>query len=114
MTARLAQRHWSQIWTPEMDAELRLGVHRMQTYTEIAKQLGVSKNAVIGRAHRLHIRILAPRRKLPRPVQEFPPPGCCLYSSSKTGPFIFCGKPAIPNKAWCEEHAPLLTYAAPP
>lgn len=40
-------------WTAEQDAILRHGIEAHQTYSQIAKNLGVSKAMVSGRIHRL-------------------------------------------------------------
>lgn len=42
-------------WTPERDAILAAGVASGRPHSAIAKELGVSRNATIGRAHRLGI-----------------------------------------------------------
>jgi GcrA cell cycle regulator len=44
-----------QFWTPEQDAELRRMADEGMSARQIAEVLGVSRNAAIGRAHRLKI-----------------------------------------------------------
>ena len=67
-------------WTPERIAELtRLWNDGLAT-SEIGKRLGISKNAVVGKAHRLHLSarpspirrmiLRSPIVRAPRPVAE--------------------------------------------
>lgn len=48
-------------WTPEMDATLRAMVAAGKTYAVIARKLGVTRNAAIGRGHRLGLDHPCPR-----------------------------------------------------
>lgn len=43
-------------WTPEMEATLREGIARREWSPAIAKKLGKTKNAVIGKARRMGLR----------------------------------------------------------
>lgn len=56
-------------WTTERDARLRMLAARGDSYTEIAAAMGLSRNSVIGRAHRLGL----PAR--PSQIITLPPPG---------------------------------------
>jgi GcrA cell cycle regulator len=56
-------------WTPEMVADLRRGIAFGLTSGVIAAQMGITRNAVIGKARRLHLS-LTPRK----PPEEGPPP----------------------------------------
>jgi GcrA cell cycle regulator len=73
--------------------------------TKIGIELGVTKNAVIGRARRLgcvtHALLRAKPKPPPRPQQHFPPPGACMFALTPEPPHRFCGEPGYP---WCPEH----------
>ena len=112
-------------WTPTLDARLRAEWATGTSASEIGRRLGVSKNAVIGRAHRLYLppRPSAIRRKgepsPPRPPRPPKPPTVayvpsrparqvareCQYLTSKAKPWRFCGAPCITGRSWCAEHA---------
>lgn len=47
-------------WTPEEDATLRLLIERRKTASQIGAVIGRSRNAVIGRAHRLKLKFFHP------------------------------------------------------
>lgn len=114
---------WSQL-----DAQLiELWADHSITTREIGDKLGVSKNAVIGRAHRLHlparpngfpwlnVRTHAPRPTVaPRPKPE---KNCfslldlshdlCHWpvnSPARGGEYLFCGNP-VETGSYCPEHA---------
>jgi len=106
-------------WTEEMVAELsRLWDEGLST-GEIGKRLGVSKNAVVGKAHRLSLssRPSPIKRSKPKPKKEKLPalsdlgPSHCRWPTGdpKEPGFHFCGKKSIPGKPYCLEHA-MLAY----
>ena len=76
---------------------------------EIGKQLGVSKNAVVGKAHRLGLtgRPSPIKRTAPKPKTEKQAslvdlgPNCCRWpiGDPRDAGFHFCGKKALPGKA---------------
>jgi GcrA cell cycle regulator len=94
-------------WTPHLDARLRAEWAAGTSASEIGRQLGVSKNAVIGRAHRLYL----PSRPSPirRKGEPSPPRPTvareCQYITSKSKPWRFCGAPCVTGQSWCAEHA---------
>lgn len=49
-------------WTEEMCSALEEGIRAGLSYTKIGKRLGVSRNAAVGKAHRLGIADLSLRR----------------------------------------------------
>jgi hypothetical protein len=55
-----------------MDAALSAGLAKGLTLEAIASQLGMSKNAVLGRKHRLFGKGPAPRRSPVRPTKQEP------------------------------------------
>jgi len=89
---------------------------------EIAKELGISKNSVIGKVHRLELTarpspIKKKEVKVVRPApQKKKIVGKChlmdLKSNTCRWPigepenedFHFCGKPTVTGKPYCEEH----------
>ncbi len=102
-------------WDEERIAELeRLWTEGYST-AEIGRRLDISKNAVVGKAHRLGLssrpspikRSSQPRKSKPRTVQlEDLGPNMCRWPHGDPGDpdFQFCGKPIVPGKPYCEEH----------
>lgn len=92
------------------------------TTGEIGKRLGVSKNAVVGKAHRLGLKGRpspikrsgkAAKAEAP-PKQPDPVPSLvdlaahtCRWpiGDPREAGFHFCGKPALTGKPYCGEHA---------
>jgi GcrA cell cycle regulator len=67
------------------------------TATEIAVRLGVSRSAIIGKAHRLGL-------CLPEPAPE-PPPVLTEAEALPLRPGLYCGQPVEQSgSAWCERH----------
>ena len=114
------------MWTPERIAILEARWLAGATAAAIAEELGgASRNAVIGKAHRLGLLCRRLARK-PRPehrrrpklrrVSPSPPP-CgnslrTLFELTKEqchwpagdGDFLFCGAAAEPGKPYCARH----------
>lgn len=100
---------------------------------EIGRRLGISKNAVVGKAHRLDlparpspIRNPAPRASAP-PRRAAQAPAEPRFSPLHAGPpcqwphghpgqeeFHFCGQPSLPGKPYCPEHAARAYVGAKP
>jgi GcrA cell cycle regulator len=108
------------IWTDELVAELtRLWTEGLST-AEIGRRLGLTKNAVVGKAHRL---ALAPR---PSPLKSPPAPRhqrivvidfngpSCSWPIGHPGEkgFHFCGEKPLTGKPYCAEHA-AVAYVKP-
>jgi GcrA cell cycle regulator len=115
-------------WTPERIAEVTRLWDEGLTTAEIGKLVGVTKNAVVGKAHRLGLppRPSPIRRQggagasgtvMPRPVAKAPARpvrqialstsgACCKWPFGHPGEaeFRFCGSPALANKPYCPEH----------
>jgi GcrA cell cycle regulator len=87
--------------------------------SEIGRRLGVTKNAVVGKVHRLGL----PKRNSPikaekkAPAPKEPPksdevqldnlrPGMCRWPEGEPGTesFYFCGQPVVPEKPYCAHH----------
>ena len=117
-------------WTEERIADLKRMWTAGHTVSCIGNALGVSKNTVIGKAHRLKlpsrsspIRLsTSPRRPKPAPMAKRvtkvkPKPilrlarprngaPACLWPSGDPGEaeFHFCGAETVPGKPYCPEH----------
>lgn len=98
-------------WSNEQVEELvRLWDEGLST-SEIGKKLGTTKNAVVGKAHRLGLsKRQSPIRKKPNKptvirMKELRA-GMCSWPTGEPGKpdFHFCGKPAVPGKPYCAEH----------
>ena len=113
-------------WTPERVEQLRQLWDEGLTTAEIGKRIGVSKNAVVGKAHRLELpsRPSPIRRgvvrRAPRPAAKAPAaprPAPRSLPISRSGrrcqwpighpgepDFHFCGDPAVEGKPYCGDH----------
>ncbi len=117
-------------WTPERIAEVTRLWGEGLTTAEIGKLVGITKNAVVGKAHRLGLpaRPSPIRRQgsggssssvttMPRPVAKAPVKpirqialstsgACCKWPFGHPGEenFRFCGSLALVNKPYCPEH----------
>ena len=120
-------------WTEEKVQELRRLWDAGYSASAIGKQIALSKNAVIGKAHRLGLK---PRpspikrsvvKPLPKPFEPVAPVAeptptppmpvvaapkersggpKCLWPIGDPGDanFHFCGKPIVPGKPYCADH----------
>lgn len=107
-------------WTPERVAELERLWATGTTTAEIGRLLNVTKNAVVGKSHRLglpgrpspirRVAVIAPAAPPPTPpavVGYNGPPCQWPYGDPGKEEFHFCGAPAIPERPYCEEHCKL-------
>jgi len=102
-------------WTPErIEALTRLWEEGVTT-AEIGRRIGVTKNAVIGKVHRIGLQ--------PRVVKEVPPPrrnvfdfvgSVCMWpiGHPSDDDFHFCGGRPIESKPYCAQHA-AIAYIRP-
>lgn len=98
-------------WTPARVASLIAWWNEGIAASEIGRRLDVTKNAVIGKAFRLH---LAKRRpSAPAPSEdrsvirlEGLGAGMCSWplSAHDEGAFHFCGAETVPGKPYCATH----------
>ena len=105
------------VWTPERIEMLQALWQEGHSASAIAEKLGgISRNAVIGKAHRLFLPSRpspikrdeskpvapprAPQPPLPQGVQA------CMWpiGDPKTEGFHFCGEPAHPGRPYCSNH----------
>jgi len=101
-------------WTEAKVAELISLWNEGLPTSEIGRKLGTTKNAVVGKAHRMGLnkRQSPIRKKAPKPeepkiirLRELRA-GMCAWPFGEPGKpeFQFCGKPSIPSKPYCLEH----------
>ncbi len=99
-------------WTPERTAALIALWGEDLSTSEIGRRLGITKNAVIGKVHRLG---LPQRRPSPKPREEDVvhylrldglSHGMCSWPIGEPGDpqFHFCGEPAVEGKPYCRKH----------
>ncbi|EKV31288.1 hypothetical protein C882_3661 [Caenispirillum salinarum AK4] len=110
------------VWTDERIELLKTLWGEGLTTGEIGKRLGVSKNAVVGKAHRLGLKgrpsPIKRTRKAAKPekpekpaeptpaIMELQGPTCRWpFGDPREPGFHFCGAQAIPGKPYCSEHA---------
>ncbi len=98
-------------WTPErVSALIALWAEDLPA-SEIGRRLGMTKNAVIGKVHRLGL----PKRGSPIQAKtetaelvrlEDLAAGMCSWPDGEPGTddFQFCGAPAVPGKPYCAKH----------
>ena len=103
-------------WTEERVAQLgKLWAEGLST-AEIGRRLGITKNAVVGKAHRLNLQGRpSPLRVVtqPRVVVEYTGPSCSWpHGHPGDKDFHFCGSRPVPGKPYCAEHA-ALAYVKP-
>jgi GcrA cell cycle regulator len=117
-------------WTETQIADLKRLWTAGRSTSQIGTALGVSKNAVIGKAHRLNLpartspirrssepkhpkRALMPRHKPHHHRRLFIQPGpqrhgspSCLWPMGDPGnaDFHFCGDQTVPGRPYCAEH----------
>ena len=103
------------IWTPELTEQLAVLWAKGFSIAEIGRQLGISKNAVVGKAHRLSLE--------PRPSPLKRPPVRRMHGTNLLGcswphghpgekGFHFCGERPLSGKPYCADHA-ALAYVRP-
>ena len=100
-------------WTPDHIKTLIALWNEGHTTSEIGARMGITKNAVVGKVHRLGL----PKRGSPiKPKPEKKTnvvsmaqlrPGMCVWPTGDpaTDDFHFCGQPAGTGKSYCTYHA---------
>ena len=115
-------------WTDERLEKLRDLWAKGLSISQIGEEMGVTRNAIAGKAHRLGL----PKRQSPisksaskpvkgdasaiEPTRELPlrlalrniqwSRSKCMWPTGdpKTVAFSFCGKPILPGKPYCSDH----------
>lgn len=99
-------------WDANRARMLELRASGLST-SKIAAAIGATKNAVIGKLHRLGV--CEPREYTPRQwFTPFPPRGCCVFPFGDPGGpgFGFCGAPVGAGEAYCARHRRLCHRGA--
>lgn len=102
-------------WTPERVEQLTRLWDEGLPAAEIGRRLGLTKNAVIGKVHRIalspRVVTVLPERK-PSPL-DFSGPGC-MWPHGHPGEdgFHFCCARPLPGKPYCADHA-AVAYIRP-
>jgi GcrA cell cycle regulator len=77
------------------------------TTAEIGRRIGVTKNAVIGKVHRIGLtpRVITQKPPPRRNVFDFTGPAC-MWPVGHPGEddFHFCGEHPVAGKPYCEHH----------
>ena len=99
-------------WTPtRISALIGLWNEGLST-SRIGERLGITKNAVVGKVHRLGLpkRGSPIRKQKPKPTEVISlsslRPGMCCWPEGEPGTdeFHFCGEKAQQDKPYCEAH----------
>ena len=102
-------------WTEERIEQLVLLWEAGVTTAEIGRQIGVTKNAVIGKVHRLSLipRVVPQKPPEKRNVFDFNGPSCMWpFGHPGEEDFHFCGDRPLPGKPYCANHA-AVAYIRP-
>jgi len=109
-------------WTEDKIKQLKKLWTKGKTTIEISKELGMSKNSIIGKVHRLDLNARPSPIKRKAPVvpatkaAKRTTSAKCQLMDLKTNTcrwpigdptdkdFCFCGKPTVTGKSYCEEH----------
>ena len=102
-------------WTPERVAELSKLWGTGASAAQIGRALGVTKNAVVGKVHRIGLPSRPVPTRRPEPEEERPVspirlmradgPSCQWpFGDPQEEDFRFCGASALPGKPYCAEH----------
>ena len=103
-------------WTPEMHARLEELWASGATATEIGREMGCTKNAVLGQVHRVGLpkRFSPIRKELPK-LPKLPPARITMHNIAHDGcrwpfghvgeeGFHLCGEPSAFGKPYCHDH----------
>ena len=99
------------VWTEDRLKDLRRLWAEGLSITQIGLEIGLSRNAVVGKVHRLGLpKRISPIKQKPRPAEIIDlaslRPGMCSWPEGEPGKddFHFCGSPNVPGKPYCVEH----------
>jgi GcrA cell cycle regulator len=102
-------------WTSERIEELKALWDEGVTTAEIGRRIGVTKNAVIGKVHRIGLvpRVVTERPAPRRNVFDFIGPVCMWPIGHPTDEdFHFCGGRPAAGRPYCSEHS-AVAYIRP-
>ncbi len=105
----------SDTWTPERIEQLTTFWEEGVTTAEMGRRIGVSKNAVIGKVHRIGLtpRVVKEKPAPRRDIFDFAGPVCMWPIGHPTDDnFHFCGGRPIIGKPYCAGHA-AVAYIRP-
>lgn len=100
-------------WTPQVTAILIALWDEGLTTSKIGERLGITKNAVIGKVHRLGLPkrvVVAARKPLIKKAEgvklEALRTGMCCWPDGDPGTdsLSFCAQPVVSEKPYCAEH----------
>ncbi len=104
-------------WTEDQIDQLKELWGEGLSTSEIGRKLGVTKNAVVGKAHRLGlpprpspikraVGVKRPARSKVMAVKSASRGPTCMWPIGHPNEpgFRFCGKPALAGKPYCQEH----------
>lgn len=96
-------------WTADEESKLAELLSKGLSGTEIAKILGKTRMAVLGKKHRMKLKSAKnegnrPKKTRPRGYGPMPWDGC-LHHHDVNG---WCGEPTIPGQAYCLHHSRLV------
>ena len=98
------------VWTQEKIEQLRRHWRDGMSITDIGRKLAMSRNAVVGKAHRLGLAARAsPILRRPEAVAAAAPPRPgphCKWpiGDPRTDRFGFCSKESLPGRPYCADH----------
>ncbi|MFA5490381.1 MAG: GcrA family cell cycle regulator [Candidimonas sp.] len=97
-------------WTKEMTNQLIKLWNEGFTISEIGHIIGISRNAVVGKAHRLKLTkrkvgMKAKSKEIKHTLYDLPRSGCLWpVDNDQYGRHTFCGERRIMGKSYCEHH----------
>ncbi len=105
-------------WTPERIATLIALWNQELPTSEIGRRLGITKNAVIGKVHRLGLakrRVAVEKAEASEIISlDALRAGMCSWPMGDPGEetFHFCGNPASTGKPYCSKHCEIAYVKA--
>jgi GcrA cell cycle regulator len=107
-------------WTPERIATLIALWNEELTTSEIGRRLGITKNAVIGKVHRLGLTQRRPTLKDEPELADVVRldalgANMCSWPIGNPGDrnFHFCAEPSAPGKPYCATHCAVAYIRTP-
>lgn len=102
------------VWTQDKIEQLKRHWRDGMSITDIGRKLAMSRNAVVGKAHRIGLqgraspivrRAVAPAAVVAAPVAHRPGVHCKWpIGDPRTDRFGFCTKESLPGRPYCADH----------